>query len=99
MFFQYGFGHCVARKRLGVLETRLRSDGLVTEVSVWQWRFEDGITRTCTVIQSYRRCKSGGVTLRGLDGRWSWTGERYSEPRNDPVVFLRRDCGSCGEDA
>jgi len=80
MFFSYGFGRPVKREMLRTISVERRSDGFVKEVTVWEWTFADGTVRTCLTMQSYRPCKTGGVEFPNMPGRWSWTGERYTEP-------------------
>ena len=80
MFFSYGFGKPIRKEQVKVLGVELRSDGFVKEVTVWRWFFADGRERTCLVMESYRPCKTGGQRFEGIEGRWAWTGERYTEP-------------------
>jgi len=79
-FFHYGFGRPISKRMVKEISVELRSDGFVKEISVWEWVFADGKIRTCLVYQSYRPCKTGGVVFPDIQGRWAWTGERYTEP-------------------
>ena len=80
MFFHYGFGKPIRKEQVRTVSVEIRRDGFVKEVTVWRWVFTDGKERICLVTESYRPCKSGGVSFPGILGRWAWTGERYTEP-------------------
>lgn len=86
----YGFGKPVKTDVLEVLELRLGSDGILRQSKIIEWTFENGATRRCRVFESFRRCKTGGQEYPPFEGRWAWTGERYTEPIEDPPLARTR---------
>lgn len=83
----YGFGKPTKTDVLEVCQRWLGSDDIVREISIVRWTFANGTVRTCRVYQSFRRCKTGGREFPGFLGRWAWTGERFTEPREDEVLM------------
>lgn len=83
--FDYGFasGKPVSMEILSVWKRWTGSDGLLRDITTIRWTFADGSVRVCRTYQSYRRCKTGGQEFFPMPGRWSWTGERFTEPEAD----------------
>lgn len=85
-YFDYGFAsRPVEKEKLRTEGITVWPDGLLREVCIFRWTFQDGTVRTCRVWQSYRPCKTGGIEFPTIPGRWAWTGERYTEPVKEPA--------------
>ncbi len=87
----YGFGKPLKTEVLRVLDLRLGSDGILRQSKIIRWTFEHGVVRICRVFESYRPCKTGGQEFLGFDGRWAWTGERYTETLEDSSLPLAEE--------